>query len=165
MEIIEVTDLEELHGKEWEYKGRKFNFVFINGSYSYDSYLKIFLHNFRTLKGDVYKKEMICVSEENLSELELFGIKVILKEEPKLTKSEREFLKIHEYIFIARDENGELWIYDAKPSFNLNDSMWKSNKTIVTEKLLINSETFKFITWESEKCWSKEELMKLEVIE
>ena len=164
MELVEVTDLEELQGKEWEYKGRKFNFVYINGIYSYDSYLKIFLHNFRTLKGDVYNKEIICVSEENLSELELFGLKVILNEKPKLTIEDKAFLKaMPEDLYIARGKDGMLVVYGEEPC--MASESWISDIVDDTFSFPINGGYLKFITWESERFWMIQELMKLEVIE
>lgn len=79
---------------------------------------------------------------------------------PKLTKFERAFLfPFEEEIWIARDMDGELYLYFKEPermkTHWLTD--WKACRKM-------NGKYFRFITWESGKAWSKAELMELEVI-
>ena len=87
-----------------------------------------------------------------------------LHESPKLTRQEREFLKVLKNIYLARNKDGSLWLYTISPSYDSEGSWWKVNRNI-TEMLEINRKSFKFITWKSGKYWSKKDLMKLEVID
>lgn len=76
----------------------------------------------------------------------------------KLTKVERGFCEILQKGYIARDKNGNLFVYDGLPrkgEFSWMDSMCRK----------INNNFFPFISWESDKIWSIEDLLKLEVEE
>lgn len=78
----------------------------------------------------------------------------------KLTKKEQaivEAFSTNEDCYIARDKSGFLEIYRNRPM--LGEVSWMP----VMSSLPINSELFKFITWESQKPWSIEELLRLEV--
>ena len=83
-------------------------------------------------------------------------------EEPnlKLTIAERIIVQAfyENNYYIARDKNGLLWIYDFKPvQYN---SEWGSSDD---RMLRLDGKLFPFITWESGKSWSIEELIELEV--
>ena len=83
-----------------------------------------------------------------------------LEGSPKLTKKEQtivEAFSTPEACYIARDKSGVLEIYRNRPL--LGEVSWMA----VMSSLPINGELFKFITWESQKPWSIEELLRLEV--
>lgn len=75
---------------------------------------------------------------------------------PKLTKKERIFCEIVRHGYIARDKDGSLCVYDSFPdrgTFIWSGGYWFD----------IVPDIFQFITWESNKSWSIESLLKLEV--
>lgn len=77
---------------------------------------------------------------------------------PMLTKEERVFCEIVRHGYIARDKDGSLCVYDSFPVQRILswfEDLW----------IKIDSDTFRFITWESGKVWSIESLLKLEVEE
>lgn len=76
---------------------------------------------------------------------------------PKLTKAEKGFCEILDDGYIARDKNGELYLYNNPPYVTETD--WRECGHCT--KLCSNF--FPFITWESGKAWRMEELLKLEV--
>lgn len=80
---------------------------------------------------------------------------------PKLTKTEKGFCEVIEVLkdgYIARDKNGELYLYNNPPYVTETD--WRANYGHCTR---LCSKFFPFITWESGKAWSIEDLLKLEV--
>ena len=84
-------------------------------------------------------------------------------EEPKLTKEENTFLRCIMFNFyIARDENGNLSCFTARPTRGSSAWMPLSEYSAV---IGIRDELFPFITWESKKAWSIEELMELKAKE
>ena len=78
---------------------------------------------------------------------------------PKLTKAERGFCEIVETGYIARDKNGDLYLYNNPPYVTETD--WRECGHCT--KLCSNF--FPFITWKSNKAWSINELLALEVEE
>lgn len=81
---------------------------------------------------------------------------------PKLTIAEMIIVQAfyENNYYIARDKDGLLWIYDFKPvQYN---SEWDSEDD---STLRLDGKLFPFITWESGKAWSIEELRELEVKE
>ena len=79
---------------------------------------------------------------------------------PKLTKAERDFcMTIDEDGYIARDEDGRIFLYDKLPEKG-------ENRHLCTGNLMrISPDAFSFIQWDDEKPWSIEDLLKLEVEE
>lgn len=77
---------------------------------------------------------------------------------PKLTKKERIFCEIVRHGYIARDKDKRLYLYGCQPS--LRSSEWAGERWIDLDR-----NSFPFITWESNKDWSIEDLLKLEVEE
>ena len=106
--------------------------------------------------------DILRISEKNLSELEIFGLKVILNEKLKLTRKERNLLECHGDIYIARDKEGILYLYTKEPREQQYPDMWLTDDGI---GLILSDDIFNLITWESGKAWSKAELMELEVVE
>ena len=78
---------------------------------------------------------------------------------PKLTKAERGFCEIVKTGYIARNSDGSLYTYKEFPS--KNDFEWGS----IIGRRRIKTSSYSFITWESGKVWSIEDLLKLEVEE
>lgn len=87
------------------------------------------------------------------------------KEPVKLTRLEYEVLKHYyndSYKYIARDENGDLFLYIAKPSKGSN--IWRSISD--HHNLYDFRKKFQFVKWEGEEPTSiKEVLNNCEVIE
>lgn len=82
---------------------------------------------------------------------------------PKLTKQDKQFLGYlvsDGNIYIARDLNKHLWLYDSRP---IKDNCgWY---LIESWGIEIDSHLFQFIKYEDEKPWSIADLKKLEVEE
>lgn len=82
---------------------------------------------------------------------------------PKLTVKERGFCEIVEHGHIARDKDGSLYFYLMRPfKDDEDDDEWNN---AYGEYYNLNSKAFTFITWKSNKEWSIEELLQLEVEE
>lgn len=79
---------------------------------------------------------------------------------PKLTKAEKGFCEIIKDGYIARDKNGDLYLYNNPPYVTETD--WRADYGHCTR---LCSKFFPFITWESNRNWSIEDLLKLEVEE
>lgn len=79
---------------------------------------------------------------------------------PKLSNDEYTFLKMfHDvWVRIARDKDCELYLYFDVPDRGCIS--WKADSCIELKRSY-----FPFITWESGKAWSIEELLELEVME
>lgn len=107
------------------------------------------------------------ISTKNLQELEFYDLKVIIKEKPKLISKEKECLEIFRAdIYIARDQSGNLWVYDGEPIIPVHSNcVWGKGNVHRDEMLGIDENLFPFITWESRKAWNKEELLELEVMD
>ena len=154
MQTIKIEKLEELNDFEWEYKGKKF--------YLCDearSLPVLYQRNRINTSGTINSSEIMYISLKNLTELELYGLKVILNEKPKLTSKERDFLE--KEIYITRDLNGELYAHFGVPI--QKSSYWIPIRSYRAR--VYTNELFTFITWESGKAWSKRELLELEVVE
>lgn len=85
------------------------------------------------------------------------------KEPIKLTQFEYEYLKFAKavgYNFIARDENGGLFLYSIKP--------WKGEITwkYRNSNILIFTKMFNFVRWQDEEPYNIDEVLSnCEVIE
>ena len=164
MQTIKIEKLEELEGYEWEYKGKKFLLL---DAVAFDDMLTLVEKNYIDVDGYVSEKRYRSFSLKNLTELEFYGLKVVLNEKPKLTRKERDFLEmfgVTDYVFIARNEQC-LYpkLFEKLP---VCDSQWffykDGNRDYGTP---LKDNSFPFITWESGKAWSKKELLELEVQE
>ena len=159
-EIKHIDKLEDLDDFNWEYKGKKFEFKRFGATSQ-----RVDMLNYISDTGmNTKKHEMLWVSEKNLSELELFGLKVIINEKPKITKEDKAFLKaMPGEFYIARDKNGMLGLYGEEPC--MASESWISDIDDDTFSFSIDEEYLKFITCESERYWTIEELMELEVVD
>lgn len=95
--------------------------------------------------------------------LSLMGLLEEYKEPIKLTQFEYEYLKFAKavgYNFIARDENGGLFLYSIKP--------WKGEITwkYRNSNILIFTKMFNFVRWQDEEPYNIDEVLSnCEVIE
>ena len=158
MQTIKIEKLEDLNGFEWEYQGKEFFFRIYTLDDEYT--LALAIKKFKDYKtGEEEEKNLIHFSLRNLTELEFYGLKVVLNEKPKLMRKEQE--RISRESYFARDMNGNLYEYLDKPRQSKEFGRWQTDYAFIQ----INSDLFTFITWESGKAWSKAELMELEVID
>ena len=160
MQTIKIEKLEELEGYEWEYKNKKFLLL---DAVAFDDMLTLVEKNYIDVDGYMSEKRYRSFSLKNLTELEFYGLKVVLDEKPKLTREERKYIESEWYI--ARDKNKKLFLYHGYPNRNEEDEEWELNIEARAYALDMNRTLFPFITWESGKAWSKAELMELEVME
>lgn len=79
---------------------------------------------------------------------------------PKLTKAEKGFCEILDDGYIARDKNGELYLYNNPP--HVTETDWRAD---YGHCMRLCTKFFPFITWESGKVWGINELLALEVEE
>ena len=154
-----IYKLKELHKFEWESQGKKLT---IRNNAREDRYDLYFLR-FLDWGGNIISElQLFRITARNLSELEFYGLKVILNEKPKLSREDKEFLTQDQYF--ARDENGILWLYHQKPTKTAGFWECANGGKNIGFSTGINH-LFPFITWESGKAWNKSELMGLEVME
>ena len=89
-------------------------------------------------------------------------------ERPVISKSDRTFLEYlrEEYEFIARDENGNLFVYETQP--RKVGACWNSASLIHERYLYLNQHfnvDFPMIKWGDDEPWLIEDLKKLEVVD
>ena len=162
--IKNIEKLEDLKGYEWKHNGRKFC---LDESISSVNKLSLIEKKYINSEGDTEDRRSKLFSEKNLTELEFYGLKVVLNEKPKLTRKEREFLEMFDtdLISIATDKN---CLY---PRLFSDMPVCGSSQWYFCEDgnedygIPLRNGLFSFITWESGKAWSKSELMELEVVE
>ena len=163
MQTKHIEKLEELKGYEWECTGRMFKIT----DYPVIGSLQLWQKNFLSHDGETREVRIRAISLKNLTELEFYGLKVVLNEKPKLTRKERDFLEMFEdnQTHIAREGNPwGLRLYGFEPT--QYDLKWLFvDGENEDGGICLKSELFPFITWESGKAWSKAELMELEVEE
>lgn len=85
---------------------------------------------------------------------------------PKLSKRERMVCELLETGWITRDNfRSQLYYQNKFPHKDEYEDMWlHEEKTgLISEPLGWLGVSFEFITWEDEKPWSIEDLLKLEV--
>lgn len=86
-------------------------------------------------------------------------------EKPVISKRDRESLDYikNNFVYIARDENGSLFVYSEKP---IKKSCYYDSIGGVTGSVsFIFDMKLPMIKWEDEEPWSIEDLKKLEVVE
>ena len=84
------------------------------------------------------------------------------QEDFSITAQEKDFISILcEDNYIAREYTGRLFIYSRKPL--QSSKYWILENEGVIDRFEICSDFFEFITWESNKCWSVAELLKMPV--
>lgn len=89
-------------------------------------------------------------------------------ERPVISKRDKAFLEYlrEEYRFVARDENGKLFVYSSKPCRDKIFKCWCSCGHSNSPSLHLNYNIdFPMIKWSDEEPWTIEDLEKLEVVE
>lgn len=81
------------------------------------------------------------------------------KPEPVLTAREKHFVEFAQEGWLARDEDGELYLFVAKPQKKA--LCW--NIAGIHVRLKAFGDIFPFITWEDEEPWVVADLRKLKV--
>ena len=157
--IKNIDKLEDLKGHEWGYKNKKFK---IYDPECFEDRYMLTTTTVNACSGKKRNRNLFPIGLKNLTELEFYGLKVILNEKPKLSREDKEFLTQDQYL--ARDENGILWLYHQKPTKTAGFWECANGGKNIGFSTGINH-LFPFITWESGKAWSKSELMELEVEE
>lgn len=149
-EIKNIDKLEDLKGHEWECKGKEF---ILSHKDSCTPALKLIMKNFiAPLSRKFTALYLADISKENLSELEFFGLKVILNEKPKLTRKERNFLECFHFedSTIIKDSEGLTYIGDSEGGFDgIN--------------LLVIGMFNSLVRTHDKSVWTVAELMELEV--
>lgn len=89
-------------------------------------------------------------------------------ERPVISKSDKAFLEYlrEEFEFVARDANGELFVYETQP--RKIGACWNSVGLISERYLYLNRHfnvDFPMIKWSDEEPWTIEDLKKLEVVD
>ena len=164
MQTKHIEKLEELNGYEWYHNGRGF---YLDESISSKSKLVLIEKNYIDSDGEMEDRRSNFFSLNNLTELEFYGLKVILNEKPKLTRKERVFLELlgDNYVYIARSQDSSLSLFNDEPRQATEDWYISIHECEDDDYgLLLLCQSFPFITWESGKAWSKAELMELEVV-
>lgn len=120
-----------------------------------DKVLSCWLHRITTNFND---NNNICgvVTCSECLRLSLMGLLEEYKEPIKLSKFEYEYLKFAKavgYNFIARDENGGLFLYSIKP--------WKGEITwkYRNSNILIFTKMFNFVRWQDEEPYNIDEIL------
>ena len=166
MQTKTIDKLEDLKGYEWEYNKKYFKIahlkLYVQPAQPEIHGLNLIQINALDFHGNSQDETIRRIGENNLTELEFYGLKVILNEKPKLSREDKEFLTQDQYF--ARDENGILWLYHQKPTKTAGFWECANGGKNIGFSTGINH-LFPFITWESGKAWSKAELMELKVID
>lgn len=120
-----------------------------------DKVLSCWLHRITTNFND---NNNICgvVTCSECLRLSLMGLLEEYKEPVKLTRFEYEYLKVakeNEYNFIARDNDGCVFLYRNRP--------WKDELSWdYSGKFIIAfAELFKFVQWKDEESWEIDEIL------
>lgn len=163
MNTIKIKKLEDLDGHKWYYNGNYYELRKANNT------LDLILANHINIKSELTKVFLFPVSLNNLSTLRPLNLNVEVEEQPELKKSEKFFIsKFREDFYIARDEDGDLCIFNRIPVRGgnkwMNDNSKASFSIEFAHYLEIDRSLFPFITWESGKYWSKKEILELEVV-
>lgn len=173
MQTKTIDKLEDLKGYKWEYNEKYFKIahlkLYVQPAQPEIHGLNLIQINALDFQGNSQDETIRRIGENNLIELEFYGLKVILNKKPKLTEKEHKLVESFDMfyeddIFLVRYQNNVLCIYEQEPHFDEIIKSWESND-ISNGSMLIKENFFKFITWESGKAWSKSELMELEVVE
>ena len=152
--VKEIENLSELDGFEWSHNGRV---LCIRAKMKDRILVKL---KERYIES---RKLLLALRQRDLIDLEFLGLKIKILEKPKITKEEKILLDklFFDNEFIARDKDGSISIYPEEPLQRCDQ--WYMDEANNCTRLI--NDSFKFITWESGKAWTKEELLKLEVME
>ena len=165
MQTKTIDKLEDLKGYEWEYNKKYFKIahlkLYVQPAQPEIHGLNLIQINALDFHGNSQDETIRRIGENNLTELEFYGLKVILNEKPKVTVEEKAFLE--KEMYVAREQNGMLYAYFGKPTQKKVRDRWELWESDASDCIQIDKNLFPFITWESGKAWSKAELLELEV--
>lgn len=85
---------------------------------------------------------------------------------PKLTKNERKLCEILQEGYIAKESNGVIAFYEKKPQ-KIKGMYWgalNAYSNTISDYMFADC-GFSFITWDDPEPWSREDLLKLEVMD
>lgn len=141
-----------------KYQNGSFRFVGKDGDLKDDEsevVSNLVLYNARLGRTDTAVNEYDIVAVYELNE-------VWKREDPTITEAEKTILLNlpSNYEWIARDKNGELYLYQGKPEKSAN--AWES-KCVCHRSLDLFNHLFKMVKWEDDEPWNTEDLLKLEV--
>lgn len=128
----------------------------IKNFYDENNTLRCYLARIATNQNysvNCYRRDVNCSECLRLSLLELLEE---YKEPVKLTRFEYEYLKVakeNEYNFIARDNDGCVFLYRNRP--------WKDELSwdYSGKFMIVFEELFKFVKWEDEKPWNIDNIL------
>ena len=104
-----------------------------------------------------------CIFKDSCASSKVRWLYEEAKEIFPITPQEKDFLSILVGDnYIARDNNGQLFVYSTKPK-QISDCWIAEDEGMIVNMVEIRSDFFKFITWESDNCWSVAELLKMPV--
>lgn len=130
-----------------------------NNNVYFGCYLANFESNIDYEESDCFK-EILCSECLRLSLLNLLEE---YKKPVKLSKFEYEYLKVakeNEYNFIARDEDGRLFLHSSEPW--KGELVWK----YIGSGIRIFTKMFNFVRWQDEEPYNIDEILSnCEVIE
>lgn len=88
-------------------------------------------------------------------------------EKPVISKRAKAFLEYlrEEYKFVARDEDGKLFVYSSKPYQDKNFKLWLNGCCNGSSLRLNYNVEFPMVKWEDDEPWLIEDLKKLEVVD
>ena len=171
MQTKTIDKLEDLKGYEWEYNKKYFKIahlkLYVQPAQPEIHGLNLIQINALDFHGNSQDETIRRIGENNLTELEFYGLKVVLNGKPKLTSKERDFLEmLEDGIYIAKDKHSGTRLFSDEP-LRCSSTWYVAIHECEDDEvgILLNDGAFPFITWESGKAWSKAELMELEVIE
>lgn len=86
-------------------------------------------------------------------------------EKPVVSKMDRAFLEyfIEKYKYIARDENGKLFVYETQPRKGEAYWIWICDSHLCLERHF--NVDFPMVKWSDSEPWLIEDLKKLEVVD
>ena len=88
-------------------------------------------------------------------------------EKPKLTKNEKLFLSLlkEKWKYMARDKDGDLFIYNKHPFKNIDGWNLTDGNYICINDLLLDDCKFTMVKWKDKEPWLIDDLKKLSVEE
>ena len=137
-----MIDLCKLFGVE---EGEEFKLVSDNSESKY-----IIVDNILNLVIDNRKP---YVSELTINDINAYKLKIIkLPKKKQFSQDTLNFFKCidKKYEWIARDEDGEVWLFKNKPKKNAN-GIWDATGDDFESATLVNLLLFKEILWEDEE--------------
>ena len=90
MNTVNIEKLEDLNYKKWKYNNKEF--LLKKSTIHTDEYILVMINLKLPSESIELERFLFHIGLKNLTELEFYGLKVVLNEKPKLTRKERDFL-------------------------------------------------------------------------